>query len=252
MSSQALKGGSEPREGRPARPMRKVSIGSLDVTVERRPDGTIDVRPVQPLAPYPTRLTDRLHYWAALAPDRVFVSERDRDGAWRTVTYAQTLAAVRRLGQSLLDRGLSAERPLLILSGNSVNHALLGLAALYVGVPYAPVSPPYSLVSIDHAKLRHVVELLTPGLVYADDWAAFVQGDHGSRPRRRRRGGRQSRTGSFRARRRVRRPRRPRGDSRGGPGIRPGRPRHHRQVPPDLRVHRASQGRDQHPAHAQQ
>jgi feruloyl-CoA synthase len=175
MSSQALKGGSEPREGRPARPMRKVSIGSLDVTVERRPDGTIDVRPVQPLAPYPTRLTDRLHYWAALAPDRVFVSERDRDGAWRTVTYAQTLAAVRRLGQSLLDRGLSAERPLLILSGNSVNHALLGLAALYVGVPYAPVSPPYSLVSIDHAKLRHVVELLTPGLVYADDWAAFCK-----------------------------------------------------------------------------
>jgi feruloyl-CoA synthase len=125
------------------------------------------------LAPYPTRLTDRLHYWAALAPDRVFIAERNEQGGWRTITYAQTLAAVQRLGQSLLDRDLSLERPLLILSGNSINHALLGFAALYVGVPYAPVSPPYALVSSDFAKLRHVVELLTPGLVYAEDWEAF-------------------------------------------------------------------------------
>ena len=95
MSSQALKSGPEARETRADGPMRQVSFGRFDVTVERRPDGTIDVRPVQPLAPYPTRLTDRLHHWAALAPDRVFVAERDRHGAWRKVTYAQTLAAVR-------------------------------------------------------------------------------------------------------------------------------------------------------------
>jgi feruloyl-CoA synthase len=171
----AIVTGGAAADSRAGRPMRKVAIGSSAVTVERRPDGTIDVRPVEKLAPYPTRLTDRLHHWAALAPDRIFIAERDRSGAWRAVTYAETLTAVRRLGQSLLDRDLSAERPLLILSGNSVNHALLGLAALYVGIPYCPVSPAYSLVSSDHGKLRHVAELLTPGLVYADDAAAFAK-----------------------------------------------------------------------------
>jgi feruloyl-CoA synthase len=173
MSSQATP--RTPPDGYRDRPFMPIALGSFDVTIEHRPDGTIDVRPVQPLAPYPTRLTDRLHYWAGLAPDRVFIAERSAQGCWRTVTYAQTLDVVRCLGQSLVDYDLSAERPVLILSGNSINHALLGLAALYVGVPYAPVSPPYALVSSDFAKLRHVVELLTPGLVYADRWEAFAK-----------------------------------------------------------------------------
>ncbi|WP_342364399.1 feruloyl-CoA synthase [Terrarubrum flagellatum] len=154
-------------------PLRDVPFGRFTVAVDRRDDGVIHVRPVEQLAPYPRRLTDRLHHWATLAPERIFLAERDGRDGWRTVSYAQTLRLVRRLGQALLDRNLSAERPLLILSGNSINHALLGLAALYVGVPYAPVSPAYSLVSTDFAKLRHVVGLLTPGLVYADDGRAF-------------------------------------------------------------------------------
>jgi feruloyl-CoA synthase len=95
------------------------------------------------------------------------MAERAPDGAWRTITYAQTLEKIRRIGAALLTRNLSAERPIVILSGNDLEHALLGLAANYVGIPYAPVSPAYSLISSDFGKLRHIVNLLTPGLVYA-------------------------------------------------------------------------------------
>jgi feruloyl-CoA synthase len=146
--------------------MREVRLGPSEVIVERRGDGTITMRSTVRLGAYPDRLTERLEYWAARAPDRTFVAERD-NGGWRRVTYAETLSIVRNLGQALLDRGLSAERPLAILSGNDIEHALLGLAALHVGVLYAPISPAYSLISQDHAKLRYIFELLTPGLVFA-------------------------------------------------------------------------------------
>src|SRR4029077_6379833 len=116
---------------------------------------------------YPDKLTDRLVHWAHVAPERVFMAERAADGSWRTITYAQTLDKIRRIGAALLTRNLSAERPIVILSGNDLEHALLGLAANYVGIPYAPVSPAYSLISSDFGKLRHIVNLLTPGLVFA-------------------------------------------------------------------------------------
>jgi feruloyl-CoA synthase len=94
----------------------------------------------------------------------------ERDGAgWRTITYAQTLEKIRRIGAALLTRNLSEERPIVILSGNDLEHALLGLAANYVGVPYAPISPAYSLISSDFGKLTHIIKLLTPGLVYASN-----------------------------------------------------------------------------------
>jgi feruloyl-CoA synthase len=103
----------------------------------------------------------------ALCAPEVLV-DRKRDGAgWRTITYAQTLDKVRRIGAALLTRNLSAERPIVILSGNDLEHALLGLAANYVGIPYAPISPAYSLISSDFGKLRHIFDLLTPGLVFA-------------------------------------------------------------------------------------
>jgi len=145
-----------------------IRIRNSDVAVERRADGTVLVTPVEDIAPYPPRLTDRLEHWAAVAPDRVFLAERAADGGWRTLTYAEARAAARRLGQALIDRGLSADRPLLILSGNSIGHATLALAAHYVGVPYCPVSPAYSLVSQDFGKLRFAIALLTPGLVFAE------------------------------------------------------------------------------------
>jgi feruloyl-CoA synthase len=155
-------------------PLRPVRLGSPDVAFTTRPDGSIDIRPRQTLPPYPARLTERLEHWAATAPDRTFLARRDAGGAWRRVSYAATLDAVRRIGQALLDRGLSAERPVAILSGNSIEHALLGLAALHVGVPYAPISPAYSLISRDYAKLLAIMDVLRPGLVFADDAGAFA------------------------------------------------------------------------------
>jgi feruloyl-CoA synthase len=164
---------SAARAGAPA-PYRFARLGPADIVVERRPDGTLYAQAPQPLGDVPTRLTDRLHYWAEAAPERVFMAERGSGGGWRSITYAQTLAKVRAIAQALLDRGLSAERPIAILSGNDIEHALLGLAALYAGVPYAPISPAYSLVSRDFAKLKDLVGLLTPGLVFAASGRQFA------------------------------------------------------------------------------
>ena len=146
--------------------------GSRDIERTTHADGIEVQRNREPLGPYPARLTDRLERWAAERPAQTFLAERDGDG-WRTIGYAQTLAVVRALAQALLDRGLDAERGVAILSDNGIDHALLGLAAQYAGIPYAPVSPSYSLVSKDYEKLRSVLGTFGPGLVYADDAARF-------------------------------------------------------------------------------
>jgi len=156
-------------------PIRAVRLGPQDVDVERRADGTLVLRSKQPLGPYPDKLTERLDHWAATTPDRVFMAERDAQGGWRTITYAQARAEARAIGAALIARKLSAERPIAILSGHSIDHALLELGALYVGVPHAPISPAYSLVSGDFARLRAIVELITPGLVFAADGKAFAR-----------------------------------------------------------------------------
>jgi len=155
-------------------PLRAISFGNPDVAVERREDGTIYLRPKLKLGDYPVRLTDRLHHWAAEAPERVFMAERDATGGWRKITYAQLLTSTRRIASALLARGLSAEKPIVILSGNSVDHALLTFGALYAGIPFCPVSPAYSLVSRDYGKLSFLMKLLTPGLVFADDAGKFA------------------------------------------------------------------------------
>jgi feruloyl-CoA synthase len=145
--------------------------GCLDVRVERRSDGTQILRSTESLAAHPQRLTDRLEHWARVAPERTFVARRDPalpgGGDWIRISYAQMQDRARRLGQALLERGLSAERPLAILSGNDLEHLSLAFGALWAGIPYVPVSPAYSLVSRDHGKLRHIFERVTPGLVFA-------------------------------------------------------------------------------------
>ncbi|MHC2254423.1 feruloyl-CoA synthase [Bradyrhizobium embrapense] len=157
-----------------AYPLRPISFGNPDVTVERRHDGTIYLRPKLNLADYPVRLTDRLHHWANAEPNRVFMAERAAGGGWRRITYAQLLETTRRIASALIARGLSAERPIVILSGNSIDHALVALGALYAGIPFCPVSPAYSLVSRDYGKLGFVIKLLTPGLVFVDDADKFA------------------------------------------------------------------------------
>ena len=138
-------------------------------------DGALLIRSAAELGPYPEKLTKRLEHWAAAAPERIFLAQRDGSGAWRTLTYAQVLHEARRIAAALLQRDLSPERPIAFLSGNDIEQALLGLAAMYVGVPYAPISPAYSLMSSDFAKLRTIVELLTPGLVFANDGTLFAR-----------------------------------------------------------------------------
>lgn len=158
---------------RVAAPLRAISFGDLAVSVEHRADGTICLKPKASLGDYPVRLTDRLHHWAKTAPDRIFMAQRNGAG-WRQISYAQLLGSSRRIASALLARGLSAERPIVILSGNSIDHALVAFGALYAGIPFCPVSAAYSLVSKDYGKLAFVMKLLTPGLVYADDADRFA------------------------------------------------------------------------------
>jgi feruloyl-CoA synthase len=125
-----------------------------------------------PLGPYQTRITDSLDHWAAHAPHRTFLAQRDHDG-WRRITYSDALARVRQIAQALLNRKLSSNRPIVILSGNGIDHGLLALAAMYVGVPYAPIAPAYSLQAKDYNALQHVVARVEPALVFVDNGAPY-------------------------------------------------------------------------------
>ncbi len=154
--------------------LRPVHMGSMSVDGVRREDGTIVLRARGDLPAWPRTIIDRLRHWAAAAPDRVFLADRGHDGAWRTVTYRETLDRVRALAQALLAYDLSAERPIAILSGNSLEHGLVALAAMTIGVPIAPVSPAYSQVSKDHAKLKYIFDLVTPGMVFVAEGAPFA------------------------------------------------------------------------------
>lgn len=164
------------REARPSvPPLRPVRLGLWQPTVERRDDGTIIIATAKKLDPYPTKLSEPLQHWARMRPDQIFLGERDAAGSWRTLTYAQVLAEAQRIAAALLTRDLSPQRPIAIISGNSIDHALLALAAMSVGIPYAPVSPAYSLMSSDFGKLRMIISQLTPGLVFTTDGAPFAK-----------------------------------------------------------------------------
>jgi feruloyl-CoA synthase len=143
--------------------------------VERRGDGAVLLRPRRALETYPVRLTDTLEQWARLAPERVLVAERAPSGAWIEVTYAQMLERVQHIAAGLLAHDLCPDRPIAILSGNSIEHFTLGLAAMWAGIPYCPISPSYSQVPGDLIKLRQVLELLTPGLIAAFDAEPFLR-----------------------------------------------------------------------------
>ncbi|HXD07787.1 MAG TPA: feruloyl-CoA synthase [Burkholderiaceae bacterium] len=168
--------------------MRVARVGGcLQASIERRADGSTVLRSTEPLGEYPARLTDRLEHYARVAPDRTFIARREQggpnQGQWRRISYAQALVIAQRVGQALAARDLSPDRPIAILSGNDLDHISLALGAMWVGVPYTPVSTAYSLVSKDYARLREVLGAITPGLVfasgpaYAAAIAAAVPGD---------------------------------------------------------------------------
>jgi feruloyl-CoA synthase len=137
-------------------------------------DGGCVLRSPQALGPYGRCVGEYLAHWGATTPDQLFLAERASEGRWRELRYGEALAQVRSIGQALLRRRLNADRPITILSDNSIDHALLMLAGMHVGVPVAPVSPSYSLASRDYAKLKHVLDLLKPGLIFVQDAAKFA------------------------------------------------------------------------------
>jgi feruloyl-CoA synthase len=159
-----------PRSGES--PLRRFSIGSNAARFEERADGVTLVRPLEGLGAFPEKLTERFAHFSALAPDRQWIAERDPSGEWRKVSYSEGFRAAKIIGAGLLRRTLSAERPVMILSGNDIEHALLAIACLHVGVPYAPISPAYSIIASDLTKLTQIADRLTPGLIFASDGAA--------------------------------------------------------------------------------
>ncbi|GGB99666.1 feruloyl-CoA synthase [Marivita lacus] len=142
--------------------------------IETRADGTILMRQKGDLTGYLPTLADYLDKWADQTPDQPWIARRGADGEWVRVTYGAARDQARCIGGALLALGLGPDRPLLILSENSLEHALLGAACFYVGIPYAPVSPAYSLVSQDHGKLRDIAANLNPGAVFADRGTPFA------------------------------------------------------------------------------
>src|SRR3984957_16707703 len=135
--------------------------------VERRPDGSLLLSPRAALGWYPLRMMDSLEHWAAVAPARVLVARRGWRDEWVTISYIQMLERVRRVAAGLVIRELSADRPIVILSGNSLEHLILAFSATWAGVPYCAVSPAYSQASSYLQRLRHVSQLLTPGMAAA-------------------------------------------------------------------------------------
>lgn len=157
---------------------RALTFGVTRVQLRDGPNGVHYLQAENQLASYPDRLTDRLVHWARTRPEHTFIARRaprpdGSTGDWQHVSYARALQAARSIAQALLDRGLSVDRPVAILSENSIEHALMALGCLMAGVPYSSVSPAYSTVSKDYDKLRHVLGTLTPGMVFATDAARY-------------------------------------------------------------------------------
>ena len=153
---------------------RPLKFGVTRVELRDGPSGTHYLKAEQPLQSFPDRLSDRLRHWAEQAPERTAFARRVKQadgslGDWHHISYQEAWASARNIAQSLIDRGLNAERPVAILSENSLEHALLALGCMLAGVPFVPTSPPYSLVSVDYDKLKHVLKTVTPGLVFAQD-----------------------------------------------------------------------------------
>lgn len=153
---------------------RPLKFGVTQVEQRVGPNGVRYILASQALAPHATRMTDRLLHWAEHAPERTFMARRKKlpDGSrgdWEHISYAQALARAKSIGQALVNRGLSVDRPVAILSENDLEHAMISLGCMMAGVPFCPVSAAYSTISQDYEKLRHVLNTITPGMVYAAD-----------------------------------------------------------------------------------
>ncbi len=157
-------------------PFKPIDFLPRDVALERRADGTMVLRSRHTLPPYERHIPALLEKWAQQAPDRIWLAQRrGPQRQWLTLSYAAAKAQVDAITQALLDRGFGPERPVMILSGNSIEFALLTMAAMQARAPVAPVSPVYALMSEDHAKLKYVYDLIRPGLVLVQNGPMFAK-----------------------------------------------------------------------------
>ncbi|WCN09786.1 feruloyl-CoA synthase [Marinomonas mediterranea] len=150
-----------------------INVIAHPINVVHREDGSQLINSKMPLDNFARCWTDRLEYWAKETPDTVFVAQRDAQGEWDKVTYSQAVQRIRQIASWLIQQPVSIERPIIFLCGNSVEHLMLALAGMYVGIAHAPVSPAYSLVATDYSKLKHIFDLLTPGLIVVDSLAPY-------------------------------------------------------------------------------
>ena len=153
---------------------RPLKFGVTRVNMREGTSGVRYMSADQTLEDFATRMTDRLVHWATSKPDVTMLAKRVKNadgslGDWRQISYAQAWQSAQSIAQALIDRGLSAERPVVIMSENDLEHALLSLGCLVAGVPFCAASPAYSTISQDFEKLRHILTTLTPGLVFAAD-----------------------------------------------------------------------------------
>jgi feruloyl-CoA synthase len=156
---------------------KKTMFGPTATTKKVRKDGSVFLKLEQKLEVFPERITEKLIYWAENFPNKTFIARRksSKPNDWEEYTYAETLKMVKAIGQHLLNLNFTEEETIVILSDNSIEHALLALAALHVGIPYTPISPPYSLVSNDFGKLKHCLEIMTPKLVFAQNAKTYAK-----------------------------------------------------------------------------
>ena len=150
-------------------PFHKLSTIKISIVKTPTTDRGYHLQSRVKLKKSPHRMTHRLLRWAKETPDKVFLGQKNANGAWQTLTYAETLKKIRAIAHFLLQTDVSTERPIAILSENSLEHALMALAALHIGVPYAPIAPAYSLKSTDFDKLKHTINLLTPALIFVQN-----------------------------------------------------------------------------------
>ncbi|HEY7666440.1 MAG TPA: feruloyl-CoA synthase [Xanthobacteraceae bacterium] len=154
---------------------RAIAYAAPRIACARAADGSLRCRSTESLASYDASLARLFRAAVERNPGGLFLAERGADGGWRKLSYEAARRTVDALAHALIERGLSPERPVMILSGNSIEHALLTLAGHTAGIPVAPISVAYSLQSQDHAKLKHIAALLEPGLVYVADTAPFAK-----------------------------------------------------------------------------
>ena len=157
-------------------PFKPLPMKGPDVSVDYRPDGSLVITSNHAPGEGPRSIAHLLAQKAGEHPDRPYLKQREPGhGPWRGVTYGQALRAVEGIAQWLLDQGLTSDDSVMILSGNSIEHALMTLGAYMAGVPAAPVSPAYSLISTDHAKLKHCFDKVAPRVVFAQSGTLFAK-----------------------------------------------------------------------------